>query len=38
MIILTKTIKFLMDKEKANYFEPDYSFIIVKKLTKDIAT
>jgi hypothetical protein len=24
-----------MDKEKINYFEPGYLFIIAKKLTKD---
>lgn len=28
----------LMDKEKMNYFEPGYPFIIVKKLTKEIIT
>ena len=27
-----------MDKEKMNYFEPGYPFIIVKKLTKDSIT
>jgi hypothetical protein len=27
-----------MDKEKINYFEPGYPFIIVKKLTKEIIT
>ena len=37
MVIATaKNIKSLANKEKMNYFEPSYSFIIVKKLTKEI--
>ena len=31
-----KNIEHLMDKDKMNYSEPGYPFIIVKKLTKDI--
>ena len=27
-----------MDKERMNYFEPGYPFIIVKKLTKEIIS
>ena len=36
VVTTVKNIESLMDKEKMNYFEPGYPFIIVKKLTKDI--
>jgi len=36
VVATAKNIESLMDKEKMNYFEPGYPFIIVKKLTKDI--
>ena len=38
VVATSKNIKSLMDKEKMNYFEPGYPFIIVKKLTKEIIT
>jgi hypothetical protein len=38
VVATAKNIESLMDKEKMNYFEPGYPFIIVKKLTKDIIT
>ena len=38
VVATTKNIESLMDKEKINYFEPGYPFIIVKKLTKEIIT
>lgn len=37
MVVATaKNIESLMNKERINYFEPGYPFIIVKKLTKEI--
>ena len=36
VVATAKNIESLMDKEKMNYFEPGYPFIIVKKLTKEI--
>lgn len=36
VVATVKNIQSLMDKEKMNYFEPGYPFIIVKKLMKDI--
>ena len=37
MVVATaKNIESLMDKERMNYFEPGYPFIIVKKLPKEI--
>ena len=36
VIATAKNIESLMDKERMNYFEPGYPFIIVKKLTKEI--
>ena len=38
VVATAKNIESLMDKEKMNYFEPGYPFIIVKKLTKEIIT
>lgn len=38
VIATAKNIESLMDKERMNYFEPDYPFIIVKKLTKEIIS
>ena len=42
MVVATaKNIESLIDKDKKdkmNYFEPGYPFIIVKKLTKEIIT
>lgn len=38
LVATAKNIESLTDKEKMNYFEPGYPFIIVKKLTKDIIT
>ena len=38
VVATVKNIESLMDKEKMNYFEPGYSFIIVKKLTKEIIS
>jgi hypothetical protein len=38
VVATAKNIESLMDKDKINYFEPGYSFIIVKKLTKEIIT
>jgi hypothetical protein len=38
VVATAKNIESLMDKEKINYFEPGYPFIIVKKLTKEIIT
>ena len=35
-VATAKNIESLMDKERMNYFEPGYPFIIVKKLTKEI--
>jgi hypothetical protein len=35
-VATTKNIESLMDEDKMNYFRPNYPFIIVKKLTKDI--
>ena len=36
VVATAKNIESLMDKERMNYFEPGYPFIIVKKLTKEI--
>ena len=36
VVATAKNIEFLMDKERMNYFEPGYPFIIVKKLIKEI--
>jgi hypothetical protein len=36
VVATVKNIESLMDKERMNYFEPGYPFIIVKKLTKEI--
>ena len=36
VVATAKNIESLMDKEKMNFFEPGYPFIIVKKLTKEI--
>ena len=38
VVAKAKNIEFLMDKERMNYFEPGYPFIIVKKLTKEIIS
>ena len=38
VVATVKNIESLMDKEKMNYFEPGYPFIIVKKLTKEIIS
>jgi hypothetical protein len=38
VVATAKNIESLIDKEKMNYFEPGYPFIIVKKLTKEIIT
>ena len=38
VIATAKNIESLMDKERMNYFEPGYPFIIVKKLTKEIIS
>ncbi len=38
VVATAKNIESLMDKEKMNYFEPGYPFIIVKKLTKEIIS
>lgn len=38
VVATAKNIESLMDKEKINYFQPGYPFIIVKKLTKNIIT
>ena len=38
VVATAKNIESLMDKEKMNYFEPGYLFIIVKKLTKEIIS
>ena len=38
VVATAKNIESLMEKEKMNYFEPGYPFIIVKKLTKEIIT
>ena len=38
VVATAKNIESLMDKEKINYFEPGYPFMIVKKLTKEIIT
>ena len=39
MVVATaKNIESLMDKERMNYFESGYLFIIVKKLTKKIIS
>ena len=38
VVATVKNIESLMDKEKMNYFEPGYLFIIVKKLTKEIIS
>ena len=38
VVATAKNIESLMDKEKRNYFEPGYPFIIVKKLTKEIIS
>ena len=38
VVVTAKNIESLMNKEKINYFEPGYPFIIVKKLTKKIIT
>ena len=38
VVATAKNIEYLMDKEKMNYFEPGYPFVIVKKLTKEIIT
>ena len=37
-VATAKNIESLMDNQKMNYFEPDYPFIIVKKLTKETIT
>ena len=36
VVATAKNIESLMDKERMNYFEPGYPFIIVKKLPKEI--
>ena len=36
VVATAKNIESLMDKERMNYFEPGYPFIIVKKLIKEI--
>ena len=38
IVATAKNIESLMDKERTNYFEPGYPFIIVKKLTKEIIS
>ena len=38
LVATAKNIESLMDKERMNYFEPGYPFIIVKKLTKEIIS
>jgi len=38
VVATAKNIESLMDKERMNYFEPGYPFIIVKKLTKEIIS
>ncbi len=38
VVATAKNIESLMDKDKMNYFEPGFPFIIVKKLTKEIIT
>ena len=38
VVATAKNIESLMDKERTNYFEPGYPFIIVKKLTKEIIS
>ena len=38
VVATSKNIESLMDKDKMNYFEPGYPFLIVKKLTKEIIT
>ena len=38
VVTTAENIESLMDKEKMNYFEPGYPFIIVKKLTNEIIT
>jgi len=38
VVAIIKNIESLIDKEKMNYFEPGYPFIIVKKLTKEIIS
>lgn len=38
VVATAKNIESLMDKERMNYFEPGYPFIIVKKLTKKIIS
>ena len=38
VVATVKNIESLMDKEKMNYSEPGYPFIIVKKLTKEIIS
>ena len=38
IVATAKNIESLMDKERMNYFEPGYPFIIVKKLTKEIIS
>lgn len=34
--ITPKNLQYLMDKEKMNYLEPGYPFIIVQKITEEI--
>ena len=38
VVATAKNIESLMDKERMNYFEPGYPFIIVKNLTKEIIS
>ena len=38
IIVTVKNIKFLINKEKVNYFKLVYPFIIIKKLIKEIIT
>lgn len=38
VVATAKNIESLMDKERMNYLEPGYPFIIVKKLTKEIIS
>ena len=38
VVATAKNIESLMNKERMNYFEPGYPFIIVKKLTKEIIS
>ena len=36
VVATPKNIKYLMEKDKINYFEPGHPFLIVKELTKEI--